>query len=97
MESQPNLIRPNLIRPDLIRQDLIRATELAIGGDWAGAHGIVQAFEADATACWIHACLHKMEPDESNSRYWYRRSGHAYEEYADAKTELIAIKAALTY
>ena len=80
-----------------IRKDLIHATELALAGDWAGAHGVVQAFEDDATACWLHACLHKMEPDESNSRYWYRRSGHAYEEYADAKAELIAIKAALTY
>jgi hypothetical protein len=38
-----------------------------------------------------------MEPDEANSRYWYRRSGHAYEEYADPKAELLAIKAALTY
>jgi hypothetical protein len=79
------------------RQDLIRATELAIAGDWDGAHKIVQVFEDDATACWIHACLHKLEPDESNSRYWYRRSGHAYEEYADGRAELTAIKAALTY
>lgn len=79
------------------RQDLIRATELAIAGDWDGAHNIVQVFEDDATACWIHACLHKLEPDESNSRYWYRRSGHSYEEYADGRAELTAIKAALTY
>ena len=53
--------------------------------------------EGDATACWLHACLHKLEPDESNSRYWYRRSGHSYEEYADGRVELVAIKAALTY
>lgn len=80
-----------------IRQDLIRATEMALAGEWAGAHAIVQAHEDDATACWIHACLHKLEPDEANSRYWYRRSGHAYEEYADGRVELVAIKAALTY
>lgn len=79
------------------RGDLIRAIELAIAGDWAGAHGIVQQHEGDPTASWIHACLHKIEPDESNSRYWYRRSGHAYEEYPDARAELAAIKAALTY
>ena len=79
------------------RQDLIQATELAIVGDWDGAHKIVQVYEADPTACWIHACLHKLEPDEGNSRYWYRRSGHAYEEYADGRAELAAIKAALTY
>ena len=43
------------------------------------------------------AMLHKMEPDEGNSRYWYRRAGKAYEAYADGRQELIAIKAALTY
>ena len=80
-----------------IREDLIRATELALGGDWPGAHAIVQTCGQDATACWIHACLHKLEPDESNSRYWYRQSGHSYEEYADGRAELVAIKAALTY
>ena len=80
-----------------IREELISAVEAAIAGEWAKAHAIVQVHEDDATACWIHACLHKIEPDEANSRYWYRRSGHAYEEYADGRAELISIKAALTY
>ena len=80
-----------------IRDELIEATERALKGDWAGAHGIAQKHEGDATACWLHACLHKLEPDEDNSRYWYRRSGHSYEEYADGRAELAAIKAALTY
>lgn len=79
------------------RQDLVEAVERAIAGDWDGAHKIVQVHEEDPDACWIHACLHKLEPDEANSRYWYRRSGHAYEEYADGRAELLAIKAALTY
>jgi len=79
------------------REKLIEAAERALGGDWAGAHAIVQAFEDDQTACWLHACLHKLEPDEANSRYWYRRSGHSYEEYADGRAELLAIKASLTY
>ena len=80
-----------------LRDDLIAAAEAALAGQWDSAHAIVQKHEDDATACWLHACLHKMEPDESNSRYWYRRSGHSYEEYADARAELVAIKAALTY
>ncbi len=79
------------------RQELIDAVERAIVADWDGAHAIVQKYEADATACWIHACLHKLEPDEANSRYWYRRSTHAFEEYPDGRAELAAIKAALTY
>lgn len=80
-----------------IRDDLIAATEAAIAGDWNGAHAIVQKHEDEPTACWLHACLHKLEPDEANSRYWYRRSGHSFEEYADGRAELVAIKAALTY
>jgi hypothetical protein len=79
------------------RQDLIRAVDLAIAGDWDAAHKIVQVDEQDPTSCWIHAVLHKIEGDAGNSRYWYGRAGQAYEAYADAKAELAAIKAALTY
>jgi hypothetical protein len=80
-----------------IREELIRAVDLAITGDWEAAHRIVQGFEDDADACWIHAVLHKIEGDASNSRYWYGRTSHAYEAYSDPRQELSAIKAALTY
>lgn len=80
-----------------LRSTLIRAVGLARGGDWNGAHDLVNDIEDDATACWIHACLHKIEGDEANARYWYRRSGQFYESYADPKAELAAIHAALTY
>ena len=50
--------------------------------------------EDDPTACWIHACLHKIEGDVPNSRYWYRRSGHSYEEYADGNVELSVLTSA---
>jgi len=49
------------------REELTRATELAIAGEWAAAHAIVQQHEADATSCWIHAVLHKIEGDTGNS------------------------------
>jgi hypothetical protein len=77
------------------RQDLIRAVDLAISGDWHGAHKMVQEHEDDATARWIHAVLHKIEGDEGNSRYWYQRTVQAYEAYADPRVELEAIKASL--
>jgi hypothetical protein len=80
-----------------LRQELSRAVDLALGGEWDGAHSIVQKHEDDPTACWVHAVLHKIEGDESNSRYWYRRTAHAYEAYADPRSELAAIKAALGY
>jgi hypothetical protein len=79
------------------REDLIRAIDLAIAGDWSGAHEIVQQDETDPTFCWVHAVLHKIEGDTANARYWYRLSGQSYEAYPDPKTELIAIKAVLTY
>jgi hypothetical protein len=81
----------------ITRSELVQAVEHALAGEWEAAHGIVQRDEGDPTSCWIHAVLHKMEPDEGNSRYWYRRAGKAYEAYADGRQELIAIKAALTY
>jgi hypothetical protein len=80
-----------------VREDLIAGIDAALAGHWDEAHAFAQRHENDATGCWLHACLHKMEPDEQNSRYWYRRSGHSYEEYADPKAELAAIRAALTY
>lgn len=77
--------------------ELIRAVELAIAGDRQAAHAIVDPLESDQTACWIHACLCKIEGDETNARYWYRRSRQFYESFPDPRAELIAIKAALTY
>jgi hypothetical protein len=79
------------------RQDLIRAVDLALAGDWNGAHEIAQQDEADPTFCWLHAVLHKIEGDAANARYWYRLAGQAYEAYPDPWAELAAIKAALTY
>ena len=67
------------------------AVKAALNGEWDRAHVIVQEY-GDAMACWIHAVLHKMEPDEANSRYWYARThGRHYEDYADPQAELRAI------
>lgn len=74
---------------------LSAAIDLALAGDWDGAHKIVQAHEDDATACWIHAVLHKIEGDASNSRYWYGQAKRAYEDFADPKIELAAIRAGM--
>lgn len=71
-----------------LQQQLKSAVEAALAGQWDRAHQIVQAFE-DATACHIHAVLHKIEGDAWNSRYWYARChGARYEDYADPREEL---------
>ena len=76
---------------------LIRAIDSARAGDWDAAHKIVQAHEDDTTACRIHAVLHKIEGDASNSRYWYGQSGgHAYEDFADPTAELAAIRSEIS-
>ena len=59
------------------REDLVRAVDLALAGDWTGAHEIVQQDETDPTFCWVHAVLHKIEGDAANARYWYRLSGQS--------------------
>ena len=79
------------------RDEVIRAVDLALAGDWEGAHSLAQRFESDVNGNWLHAVLHKIEGDEGNSRYWYRRSGgHGYEDFADAKAELAAIRTGLS-
>lgn len=79
------------------RAALAEACDLALSGKWDAAHAIVQRVEDDRTACWIHAVLHKIEGDASNSRYWYGEAGQFYESFADPQDELRAIKATLTY
>ena len=43
-------------------------------GDWVGAHELAQADETELGA-WMHAHLHRIEGDEGNAGYWYRRAG----------------------
>ncbi len=77
-------------------EDLIRAVGLAVSGDWDKAHAIAQRHEGDARADWLHAVLHKIEGDGDNARYWYRRTAHAYEDFADPQAELAAIRESLS-
>ena len=74
---------------------LVKACELALAGDWNGAHNIAQDY-SDSTANWIHAVLHKIEGDSFNSKYWYAKTkGKKYENFSEANTELIAIQNSL--
>ncbi len=79
-----------------MQQDLLQAIDLALSGKWDAAHQIVQQFETDPTADWIHAVLHKIEGDQDNSRYWYRRAGKPEHVSDDPKSELARIREELT-
>lgn len=77
------------------KDELLRAIELALAGQWDAAHEIVQQYENDAAASWIHAVLHKMEGDLSNSGYWYRRAGRTENVAGEPRMELTAIQTEL--
>ena len=75
-----------------MQKNLLYAIDLAIAGEWNAAHQIVQQYEADTTAAWIHAVLHKIEGDQDNSRYWYRRAGKPEHFSDEPKAELAEIR-----
>lgn len=41
---------------------------------WTAAHDRLQEDNSSAGA-WVHAHLHRVEGDDSNAAYWYRRAG----------------------
>jgi hypothetical protein len=77
------------------QEELRQAVTCALAQDWAAAHDIAQRHEGDATADWLHAVLHKIEGDDGNARYWYRRAQHSFDEFADPRAELAAIRSAI--
>ncbi|MGA2030014.1 MAG: hypothetical protein ABSG87_08070 [Verrucomicrobiota bacterium] len=79
-----------------LNDDLLQAVELALAGEWDAAHEVVQQYEDDATAAWIHAVLHKLEGDLGNARYWYRRAERMEHVTDEPRPELAAIQAELT-
>ena len=76
--------------------DLLRAVELALAGDWEAAHQLVQQYEDDAMAAWIHAVLHKIEGDLGNAQYWYHRADRMDHVADEPRAELAVIQAELT-
>jgi hypothetical protein len=76
-------------------EDLLRAVGLALAGEWDAAHQLVQPYEDDATAAWIHAVLHKIEGDLGNARHWYRRAGRMDRAAEEPRAELAAIQTEL--
>ena len=79
--------------PATIRGPLA-ALWLEAKGDWHAAHGVVQN-ESDADGAWVHAYLHRKEPDLPNANYWYRRANRQMpdttlqQEWRDIATALL--------
>ncbi|WP_457674290.1 hypothetical protein [Thiolapillus sp.] len=54
--------------------DYRRVLDLAREHRWDEAHELVQPF-SDSLSCQIHAWLHRVEGDDWNADYWYRKAG----------------------
>ena len=71
----------------------VQALWQAAKGDWDAAHRLAQR-QDDAEGAWVHAYLHRVEGDEGNAGYWYRRAGKPHSS-APLKEEWAEIAAAL--
>jgi hypothetical protein len=78
-----------------LNNNLLQAVELALAGKWDAAHELVQQYEDNATAAWIHAVLHKIEGDLSNARYWYQRADRMDHVAEEPRAELATIQTEL--
>lgn len=58
---------------------LLKALWHAARDEWDEAHRIAQDDDS-ADGAWVHAYLHRVEGDESNAGYWYRRAGKPHSE-----------------
>ena len=63
-----------------MKEKLLKALEIEKTGDWDKAHEIVQVLH-HRWAYWIHAYLHRKEPDLSNASYWYNRAKKPMPDY----------------
>jgi hypothetical protein len=57
--------------------DYLKVGGFVTGKDWEKAHAIAQSHEGDPDHDWLHALCHRIEGDDANAGYWYRRAGRA--------------------
>lgn len=57
--------------------DLLKTGNLRPGDEMDRAHQICQDHEGSPLFDWIHALVHRIEGDDGNAAYWYRRAGRS--------------------
>jgi hypothetical protein len=55
-----------------LASDHLLALWYNLNDDWDTAHSIIQVM-TDDNAMWIHAYLHRKEPDQWNAKYWFSK------------------------
>ena len=75
-------------------KQIVEALNHAQADRWQEAHNIVQDIDSPE-AYWIHAYLHRVEGDDGNAAYWYRRAGRPFPT-TDTQQELRDLVSELT-
>ncbi len=57
----------------MVKSGIHEALLLAEKGDWEGCHAIVEQLNTESAA-HIHAYLHRVEGDQWNAAYWYKKA-----------------------
>lgn len=55
--------------------DRLANVGFTLGPQWEAVHDLCQQHEGEAVYDWGHAICHRVEGDEWNAGYWYRRAG----------------------
>jgi len=75
--------------------DILARKAFAMGAEWQAVHAICQHHEGEQSFDWGHAFCHRIEGDEWNADYWYRRAGRQRPDCSFAD-EWAAMKTALS-
>jgi len=59
----------------LSSHDLLKAGKFRPGTEMDKAHQVCQENEGASLYDWVHALIHRIEGDDANAGYWYRRAG----------------------
>ena len=54
--------------------DRLATIGFVMGAEWEALHDLCQAHEGKPDFDWGHALCHRIEGDEWNAGYWYRRA-----------------------
>jgi hypothetical protein len=66
---------PATLSPPLQALWWLQKGGLRVGPEWERAHAIAQDGEGAPDHDLVHALVHRIEGDDANAAYWYRRAG----------------------